>query len=100
MAPANNSLRASIPSLAAIEHRRRELLAWQAAHRAPSPASSDDPAAAEDPYLEEVNRLAEQLESLQALENLQEAEAPESPEAKLSSREPVTFSIFSCLLHT
>ncbi len=88
MAPANNIRRASIPSLAAIEHRRRELLAWQAAHRAPSPASSDDsltassedPPDTEDPYLEEVNRLAEHLESLQAPENLQENEVPESPD--------------------
>ena len=42
MAPANNTLRASIPSLAAIEQRRRELLAWQAAHRAPSADPSNN----------------------------------------------------------
>ncbi len=80
MAPANNTLRPSIPSLADIERRRRELLGWQAAHRAPSTKSPaeplGDPAADEDPVLEEVNRLAEHLESLQALEDLQEAEAP------------------------
>jgi hypothetical protein len=83
MAPANNSLRASIPSLADVERRRRELFAWQAAHRAPaagSPtASSDDASDDEDPALEEVNRLGEYLESLQALENLQQNEVPESP---------------------
>jgi hypothetical protein len=43
MAPANSSLRASVPSLAAIEHLRRELLAWQAAQRAPSAESVEPP---------------------------------------------------------
>jgi hypothetical protein len=85
MAPADNTLRPSIPSLAAIEHRRRELLAWQAAHQAPAAEPPEDPTADEDPILEEVNRLAEELESLQVLEDLQEAEA-EVPETKLSSR--------------
>src|SRR5271156_4640364 len=65
MAPANNSLRPSIPSLAAIEHRRRELLAWQVAHRSADP--SDDPSAAEN------------IEILQSLEHLQQYEVPESP---------------------
>ena len=45
MASANNSLRASIPSLAAVEHRRRELLAWQAAQWAPSAEPPEDPTA-------------------------------------------------------
>ncbi len=71
MASAKTTLRASISSLAAIEHRRRELLAWQAAQRAPSPD--------EDPLLEEVKRLAEHLESLQEVET-------EAPDTKLSSR--------------
>jgi hypothetical protein len=79
MAPANNHRRTSIPSLAAVEHRRRELLAWQAAHRAPAAEPPEDPAADEDPLLEEVNRLAEHLESLQAFENFQQNEVPESP---------------------
>ncbi len=74
MAPANNSLHASIPSLADIERRRRELLAWQVAHRSADP--SDDPSADEN------------IEILQALEHLQEAEA-EAPETKLSSRPAV-----------
>jgi hypothetical protein len=78
MAPANNTLRPSIPSHADIERRRRELLAWQAAHKAPSPASSDDEPGHEDPVLEEVNRLAEYLESLQAPENPQQDEAPQA----------------------
>jgi hypothetical protein len=75
----NNNLRTSIPSLAAVEHRRRELLAWQAAHRAPAAQLPEDPPADEDPVLEEVNRLAEHLESLQAFEDFQEAEAPGPP---------------------
>lgn len=39
MAPANNTLR---PSLAGLQRRSRELLAWQAAHGKPSPASPND----------------------------------------------------------
>src|SRR3984957_787224 len=79
MAPANNSLRPSIPTLAAVEQRRRELLAWQAAHKAPSPETPVDSAAEEDPVLEEVNRLAEYLESLDALESPQQNEVSGSP---------------------
>ena len=83
MASANNVLRPFIPTLADIERRRRELLAWQAAHRAPAAttaiAADEDSPGAEDPFLEEVDRLAEDLEALQALENLQESQAPAPP---------------------
>jgi hypothetical protein len=72
MARANNSLRASIPSLADIEQRRRELLAWQLAHRAPSPDSANDPS--------DNTSADENIEILQSLELLQQNEAPESPD--------------------
>jgi hypothetical protein len=55
MAPANNNLRASIPSLAAIEQRRQDLLAWRAAQRASPCEPLDDPPGGDNPYLEEVN---------------------------------------------
>ncbi len=83
MASADNTLRPSIPSLAVIENRRRELLAWQAAHRAPAiglpVVSPPDAPDAEDARLEEDASLAEDIDSLQALENLPLNEVPESP---------------------
>ena len=74
MAPANNSLRPSIPSLAAIEHRRRELLAWRAAQRASPGEPLDDPPGGENPYLEEDRQLAENLQP-----SGPSAEAPKMP---------------------
>ncbi len=83
MAPANNTRRASIPSPADVEHRRQGLLAWQAAHGAPSPDPPEDQpedhAVSEYPILEELNLLEEQLQSLGMFENLQQNKIPESP---------------------
>ena len=66
MAPANNILSASLPSLAAIEPRRGELLAWQTAQCAQAATPSEEPAAAEDPSLKHEARLAGDLEAPKA----------------------------------
>jgi hypothetical protein len=92
MASANNFLRTSIPSLAAIEHRRQELLAWRAAQRASPTGSLDDPPGGENPYLEEEAQPAEDRELSQAFREFQKSanEAPVPPQrlSTLGLREP------------
>ena len=65
MTPAANTIDSSrsLPTLAAIQRRRRELLAFQAWQRpAPATAPSDESLAAEESYLEEDSCLAEEPE--------------------------------------
>ena len=61
MTPANNPPQQfPCPSLAAIHHRRRELLSYQATQRpAQADAPLEEPLAVEDSYLEEDDRLAQ-----------------------------------------
>jgi hypothetical protein len=68
MAHSNNILSASVPSLAAIEPRRRDLLAWQAATPLEDPAAdpAEEPPTAEDPSREEVAHLAENPKATEA----------------------------------
>ena len=78
MTPANNLLNASLPSLAAIHHRRRELLACQATQRpAQAAAPPEEPLAVEDSYLEKEDRLAQDTDAPEAYDELEED--PEQP---------------------
>ena len=78
MTPANNILDASLPSLAAIHHRRRELLACQAAQwQTQASAPPEEPLAVEDSYLEEEDRLAQDTDAPEAYDELEDD--PEEP---------------------
>jgi len=78
MTPANNILNVSLPSLAAIHHRRRELLSYQATQRpAQADAPLEEPLAVEDSYLEEDDRLAQDTDAPDAYDELEED--PEQP---------------------
>jgi hypothetical protein len=78
MTPANNILNTSLPSLAAIHHRRRELLACQAAQwQTQAAAPPEEPLAVEDSYLEEEDRLAQGTDAPEAYDELEED--PEEP---------------------
>jgi hypothetical protein len=80
MTSANNILNSSVPSLAAIQHRRRELLAYQAGQRqAQATAEPEEPLAAEDSCLQQEDRLGQISEALEAPEELQESEDSEEP---------------------
>ena len=82
MTPANTTLNSSVPSLAAIQHRRRELLACQAGQRqAQATALHEEPLPAEDSSLEEEARLIQNPADLaaEALEELDESDDPEEP---------------------
>jgi hypothetical protein len=78
MIPANNSrnMSISLPTLAAIQRRRRELLAYQATRQAQAPAEHeaplasppDDPLAAERSSAVEEARLAQNKQAAHALE--------------------------------
>jgi hypothetical protein len=95
MTPANNILNSSVPSLAAIQHRRRELLACQAGQRqAQATALHEEPLPAEDSSLEEEVRLAQNpedpadLEAPEALEELEELEESDDPEEPYPAEYP------------
>ena len=84
MTPANNFLGTSLPSLAAIHHRRRELLSYQATQRpAQAAAPVEEPLPVEDSYLEEEDRLAQDTDAPEAYDELAKepypAEAPAPP---------------------
>jgi hypothetical protein len=82
MTPATNTIASSpsLPTLAAIQRRRRELLAYQAGYRtAPATAPPDDPLDEEEPCLEEESRLEEDSCLDQETEDDDYAEDPEPP---------------------
>jgi hypothetical protein len=82
MTPATNTIASSpsLPTLAAIQRRRRELLAYQAGYRtAPATAPPDDPLDEEESCLEEESRLEEDSCLDQETEDDDYAEDPEPP---------------------
>jgi hypothetical protein len=82
MTPATNTIASSLslPTLAAIQRRRRELLAYQAGQRtAPAIAPPDDPLAEEEPCLEEDSCLAQEPEEPDYAEDPEPPPAPAGP---------------------
>jgi hypothetical protein len=80
MVSANNILRPSIPTRPGVEHRLQELLAWQAAQKAPDP---------EHPSPEEDACFTENLNALRSLEDLLGNQSPESTHKPYPAEHPI-----------